>query len=121
MWLETMPSLFPHHSLFTIIYSSFSPHLFLFTYLSRRRERKSLRVQMKLENIERVMRQGEYKKSLTLKKIETSDRYDAGNMGDRHITQTLGLHILIVASYSHRFLTLFSSSSRILLSVPQSD
>mmetsp|Transcript_10784 Transcript_10784/g.10410 ORF Transcript_10784/g.10410 Transcript_10784/m.10410 type:complete len:642 (+) Transcript_10784:246-2171(+) len=37
------------------------------------RERKSLRVQMKLENVERVMRQGEYKKSVTLKKIEDQD------------------------------------------------
>jgi hypothetical protein len=30
-------------------------------------------VQMKLENVERVMRQGEYKKSITLKKIEDQD------------------------------------------------
>ena len=36
-------------------------------------EKKSLRVQMKLENVDRVMRQGEYKKSSTLKKIEDSD------------------------------------------------
>jgi hypothetical protein len=28
---------------------------------------------MKLENVERVMRQGEYKKSITLKKIEDQD------------------------------------------------
>ena len=36
-------------------------------------EKKSLRVQMKLENVERVMRQGEYKKASTLKKIEGTD------------------------------------------------
>ena len=39
------------------------------------REKKSLKVQLKLENVERVMRQGEYRKSLTLRKIESSDRY----------------------------------------------
>lgn len=38
------------------------------------REKKSLKVQLKLENVERVMRQGEYRKSLTLRKIESSDR-----------------------------------------------
>ena len=39
------------------------------------REKKNIRVQMKSENVERVLRQGEYKKSLTLKKIENCDRY----------------------------------------------
>ena len=41
---------------------------------SLHREKKNIRVQMKSENVERVLRQGEYKKSLTLKKIETCDR-----------------------------------------------
>ena len=37
------------------------------------KERKSLRTQMKLENVERVMRVGEYQRMGTLKKIEDTD------------------------------------------------
>ena len=36
-------------------------------------EKKSLKVQLKLENVDRVVRQSEYKKSSTLKKIEDTD------------------------------------------------
>jgi hypothetical protein len=47
-------------------------------------EKKSLRVQMKLENVDRVMRQGEYKKSSTLRKIEDTDSRIQGMMQMKH-------------------------------------
>jgi hypothetical protein len=39
------------------------------------KEKKNLRTQIKYENVERVMRQNEYKKTVVLKKIENTDRY----------------------------------------------
>jgi hypothetical protein len=40
------------------------------------RERKNLRTQMKLENVQRVQRISEYKRMGTLKKIEDNDRWE---------------------------------------------
>ncbi|RYG64051.1 hypothetical protein EON64_14770, partial [archaeon] len=42
--------------------------------LSLQRERKVLKTQLKLENVQRVQRVGEYKRMSTLKKIQDSDQ-----------------------------------------------